>query len=92
MNGHWHYKGERLSVFAAIDFAFSTTQKSDYTALVVIGMDSNGFIYVLDMDRFKGATLSGDTVSYEQKLLRAKRRLLKNLKTITSATRGYLSQ
>ena len=53
VNGHWHYKGERLSVFAAIDFAFSTTQKSDYTALVVIGMDSNGFIYVLDIDRFK---------------------------------------
>jgi phage terminase large subunit-like protein len=51
--GYWYYKNKRLNVFAAIDFAFSLSKKADYTAIVVVGMDSDGFIYVLDIDRFK---------------------------------------
>lgn len=52
-NGQWFMKGERLNVFAAIDFAFSLTKKSDYTALVVVGISSAGVYYVLDIERFK---------------------------------------
>jgi len=51
--GNWHYQNKRLNVVAAIDFAFSLTKKADFTALVVVGIDSDGFIYVLDIDRFK---------------------------------------
>lgn len=42
-----------LNVFAAIDFAFSLSDRADFTALVVIGIDFDNNIYVLDIDRFK---------------------------------------
>ena len=51
--GGWAYKGQRLNVYASIDFAFSLNKKADYTAIVVIGIDSEGYIYVLDIARFK---------------------------------------
>jgi len=51
--GTWFIKDKGLSVFAAIDFAFSTSKKADYTAIAVIGLDNEGNIYVLEIDRFK---------------------------------------
>lgn len=51
--GQWFMRGRRLNVYAAIDFAFSRSKKADFTAIVVIGMDPEGYIYILDMDRFK---------------------------------------
>lgn len=52
-NGKWFFKNKRLNVYAAIDFAFSLNRKADSTAIVVIGADSDGYIYILDIDRFK---------------------------------------
>jgi len=52
-SGFWYYNDRRLNVFAAIDFAFSLKKKADYTALVVVGIDSDHNIYILDIDRFK---------------------------------------
>lgn len=52
-SGSWYYRDRKMNVFAAIDFAFSTMKKADFTAIVVIGIDSDGFVYVLDIDRFK---------------------------------------
>lgn len=52
-DGYWYFKGNRLNVFASIDFAFSLTKKSDDTAIVVIGVDADNFIYVLDISVFK---------------------------------------
>lgn len=57
-DGRWTFKGNRLNVFAAIDFAFSLDKKADYTALVTIGIDSKGNIYVLEIDRFKTDRIS----------------------------------
>lgn len=57
-NGSWYFKRKRLNVYASIDFAFSLTKKSDYTAIVVIGVDEDNFIYVLDIDRFKTDKIS----------------------------------
>lgn len=51
--GYWYYKGVRLNIFAAVDFAYSTARRSDYTAIVVVAVDSNQNYYVLDIDRFK---------------------------------------
>ena len=53
INGNWHYRTKRLNVFAAIDFAYSLSKRADYSALVVVGIDADGMIYVLDIDRFK---------------------------------------
>jgi len=50
---NWYFKRERLNIVAAVDFAYSTGKKSDYTAICVVGADGFGNYYVLDIDRFK---------------------------------------
>ncbi len=50
---HWYYKRERLNVVAAVDFAYSLGAKSDFTAIVVIGVDGQNNYYILEIDRFK---------------------------------------
>lgn len=57
-SGYWYYKSRKLNVFGAIDFAFSLNKKADSTAIVVIGIDSEGFIYVLDIVVFKSDRIS----------------------------------
>lgn len=56
--GKWYYKGIRLNIFAAVDFAFSTRQEADSTAIVVVGIDGRHNIYVLDIERFKTKIIS----------------------------------
>lgn len=56
--GYWFFKNKKLNVYAAIDFAFSISKKADYTAIVVIGIDDEGFIYILDIDRFRSDKIS----------------------------------
>jgi phage terminase large subunit-like protein len=51
--GSWKFKGNNLNVYASIDFAFTLNKRSDFTAIVVIGVDSDNNIYILDIDRFK---------------------------------------
>lgn len=58
INGAWYYRDRKLNVFASVDFAYSTSDRADYTAIAVIGMDRDGFIYVLDIDRFKTDKIS----------------------------------
>ena len=50
--------GKPLNVYAAIDFAATITERSDYTAIVVIGMDWDNNIYILDIARFKTNKIS----------------------------------
>ena len=56
--GRWYLRTNRLNVFAAVDFAFTIGKKSDYTAIVVIGVDGENNYYVLDIDRFKTEKIS----------------------------------
>jgi len=51
VEGKWVFNGRPLSIFAAMDFAFSLKDTADYTVLVVIGVDWDGNIYVLDIQR-----------------------------------------
>jgi len=53
LGGQWHFKGKRLNVFAAVDFAYSKSKDSDYTAITVVGVDSDHNYYILAIDRFK---------------------------------------
>lgn len=57
-NGKWYFKDRRLNVFAAVDFAFSLAKRADYTAIAVVGVDSNSNYYVLEIDRFKSDQIS----------------------------------
>jgi len=54
-DGHWSFKGNRLNVVAAVDFAYSLSKKADSSCIVVVGVDANRNYYVLDIDRFKTA-------------------------------------
>jgi phage terminase large subunit-like protein len=55
---HWYYAGNRLNVYAAIDFAATVQKRSDYTAIVVLGIDGYRNYYVLDLDRWKTDKIS----------------------------------
>lgn len=52
-DSQWYFRKERLNIVASVDFAFSTGKKSDYTSIVVLGVDGNHNYYVLEIDRFK---------------------------------------
>lgn len=58
VDGKWQVRGKQCNIAAAMDFAFSTGSKSDYTAIVVVGLDTLGNYYVLDIDRFKTEHIS----------------------------------
>lgn len=66
-DGKWMFKGNRLNVFAAIDFAYSLGIKADSSALVVVGVDAERNYYVLDIDRFKTKNIS----EYFNRILKA---------------------
>ena len=66
VDGRWFFRGNRLNVFAAVDFAFSLRRKADYTAIVVVGVDKEHNYYVLDIERFKTDKIS----DYFQKILK----------------------
>lgn len=51
--GFVYYNSRRLNVFASIDFAYTLGKKSDYTSIVVVGVDSFNNYYILDIERFK---------------------------------------
>lgn len=88
--GYWWYRDRKLNVFAAVDFAYSTSERADYTAIVVIGVDRDGFIYVLDIDRFKTDRIS----EYFQHILdlHVKWDFRKLSAEITAAQRAIVSQ
>jgi phage terminase large subunit-like protein len=62
----WYYKRERLNVVAAVDFAYSTGKKSDFTSIVVLGVDGVNNYYILEIDRFKTDKIS----DYFQRILK----------------------
>lgn len=54
-NGYWYFQDRRLNIYAAVDFAYSLSKKSDYSAIAVVGVDGQGNYYVLEIDRFKAS-------------------------------------
>ena len=60
----WLYNGQKLNVYAAVDFAFSLNKGADYSAVVVVGVDSSSNYYVLDIERFK----TNKTITYFEKI------------------------
>lgn len=53
INGDWYYGDRKLNIVAGIDFAYSLSNTADYTAIVVLGIDSYHNYYILDIERFK---------------------------------------
>lgn len=57
-DGYWFFRDRQLALAASIDFAYSLRETADYSAIVVVGTDWEGNIYVLDLDRFKTKKIS----------------------------------
>lgn len=57
-SGQWFVKNRKINVYASIDFAYSTSKRADFTALVVAGIDYERNIYILDIKRFKTKSIS----------------------------------
>jgi len=57
-DGRWFFKGNRLNVVAAVDFAYSVSKKADSSCICVVGVDGNANYYVLEIDRFKTDQIS----------------------------------
>lgn len=57
-NYQWFFKRDKISIVAAVDFAYSLGKKADFTSIVVLGIDSVHNYYVLDIDRFKTTKIS----------------------------------
>jgi phage terminase large subunit-like protein len=55
---NWFFKRERLNVVASVDFAYSTGKASDYTSIIVLGVDARNNYYILEIDRFKTTKIS----------------------------------
>lgn len=53
INDRWYIHNKPLNVYAGLDFAYSLAKKSDFTALVVVGIDPDNQYYLLDIMRFK---------------------------------------
>jgi len=53
IGGTWHYNGKPLAVYLGGDFAYTTNQRSDYTAYAVVGITEDNFRLILDLDQFK---------------------------------------
>jgi len=57
-NGFTYYNGVRLNVYAAVDFAYTLGKRSDYSAVVVVGIDHQNNYYVIEIDRFRTDKIS----------------------------------
>ena len=52
-DGRWYLNGDRLNVYAAVDFAYTKNRKSDSSVICVIGINYDDQVFILDIDSFK---------------------------------------
>lgn len=57
-DARWVFKNNILNVTAAVDFAYTLGLRSDYTCVVVVGVDGDQNYYILDIERFKTDKIS----------------------------------
>lgn len=82
IEGEWWFKNKRLSVYAAGDLAYTEGARSDFTAYAVIGLDSDGFIYILELVQFKTTKYSK---MYDEAIRLHKKWRFKKLRMETNA-------
>lgn len=88
-NDKVYYQKNKLNVYAAMDVAWSESDRSDYTAIAVIGIDHDGFIYILDLDRFR----TSDFVVYYDRITALQRQwFFRRLLVETNAAGSLIAQ
>lgn len=90
VSGVWYIGEKMLNIYAGMDFAFSVSNTADYTAIVVVGVDEDNFIYLLDIDRFKTNKIS---VMYEHLIALYRKWKFRKLRAeVVAAQRLIVSQ
>jgi phage terminase large subunit-like protein len=51
--GYWYLNGKRINITASVDFSYTLSIRSDFTAIAIVGIDSDRNYYVLEIDRYK---------------------------------------
>ena len=51
--GYWYLNGKRINITAAVDFSYTLSLRSDFTAIAIVGIDADRNYYVLEIDRYK---------------------------------------
>lgn len=57
-NGRWTIGGKKLSLFAAVDFAYTLSASADSSCIAVVGITADKLYYIIDIDRFKTERLT----------------------------------
>ena len=58
ISGTWYVGDKAITVYASMDFAYSVSNTSDFTVIMVVGVDEDNNYYILDIDRFKTNKIS----------------------------------
>ena len=88
-NDKVYYDNRKLNVYAAMDVAWSESERADYTAIAVVGIDCDGYIYVLDLDRFR----TSDFLTYYERIETLYRRwFFRQLVVETNAAGSLVAQ
>jgi len=89
-SGAWYFGDKLLHVYASMDFAYTVNNNSDFTVIMVVGVDEDNNYYVLDIDRFKTNKIS---IMYDKaELVFRKWRFKKMRCEIVAAQRLIVSQ
>jgi phage terminase large subunit-like protein len=58
ISGAWYVGDKSITIYASMDFAYSISGTSDFTVIMVVGVDDDNNYYILDIDRFKTNKIS----------------------------------
>lgn len=84
-----YFRGNKLNVYSAMDVAWSQSERADYTAIAVIGINSDGIVYVLDLDRFR----TSEFLTYYERIEALQRKwLFRQLVVETNAAGSLVAQ
>lgn len=87
ISGVWYLGDKMLNIFASVDFAYTIGAASDYTVFLVLGIDEDGYMYVMDIDRFKTNKIS---VMYERALALYRKWKFRKLRAETAAAQSLI--
>lgn len=83
------FNGKELKTFAAMDVAWTQSKRSDYTAIAVVGLDNEGYTYILDLARFQTSQFD---VYYNEVIRLHRKWWFRNIQVETNAGGKFVEQ
>lgn len=89
VGGEVYYRDRKLNVFAGMDIAWTGNETSDFTAVVVIGVDWENNIYLLDAVQFKTSNFA---IYYDEVIRLHKKWSFRKIRVETNAGGHFVKQ